>query len=354
MKLLPGMGRKQVLARLCHAAGVLPVLSRLRALARQDVRILAYHRVLESDNPGSFSFDRALISASAHAFREQMQYVRRRLHPMRFDELLACIDAGSRLPRNATLVTFDDGYDDNYQLAFPILRDLDMSAMFFVSTGHIDSGAPYAYDWLVHMVCTTSAARLRAPELDIDWDIPVGALQRQLLAAKLLDRVKLLDHQGQARLIERLEQTWNIPRAAGHGDCRPMQWNHLREMRAAGMEVGAHGVDHRMLAKMPEADMVQEIRLSKAALDRELGEPVEVMSYPVGGSDAFDGATIRAAREAGFRMACSYLSGTAQASEEERFSMRRLPVEREMDTSFFRAMVSLPEVFSYSSRSRIG
>ncbi|MET0813905.1 MAG: polysaccharide deacetylase family protein, partial [Pseudoxanthomonas sp.] len=155
MTLSSRAGRRQRLARRSHAAGLLPVLRRLRSALRHDLRILAYHRVLESADPEGFSFDTELISATGDQFREQMRAIKRDFHPMRFDQVLSCIDANRRLPKGAILVTFDDGYDDNYRIAYPILRELGMSAMFFVSTGHIDSGMPYAYDWLVHMICTT-------------------------------------------------------------------------------------------------------------------------------------------------------------------------------------------------------
>src|SRR3546814_3608060 len=80
-----------------------------------------------------------------------MQHLRDRFHPVSCREIVAALDGGPTLPRDAALVTFDDGYDDNHAIAFPILRDLGVPATFFVATGHIDSGLPYAYDWLVHM-----------------------------------------------------------------------------------------------------------------------------------------------------------------------------------------------------------
>jgi len=187
--------------------GMLPALQALRSACRHDLRILAYHRVLESEDPEGFSFDTELISASAERFRAQMDYIKRNFQPMRFDEVLSCIDADRRLPKGAILVTFDDGYDDNYHVAFPILRELGMSAMFFVSTGHIDSGSPYAYDWMVHMVCTTSAERLQAPELDIDWKLADSLPARREQASRLLDRLKSLDDAGQAGLVARLEMS---------------------------------------------------------------------------------------------------------------------------------------------------
>lgn len=226
--------------------------------------------------------------------------------------------------------------------------------MFFVSTGHIDSGDPYLYDWLVHMVCTTTARVLDAPELAAEWEIPVGLGERRALASTLLDRLKRLDDTGQGALIDRLEKEWNLPRGAGHVDCRPMTWDQLREMNRDGMEIGSHGVGHRMLAKLPAAQMTEEVVRSKSTIEREVGTPAQVISYPVGGYDAFDIETVDAVRSAGFRMACSYVSGSSEAAAGSRYSMRRLPVEREMDCAWFEAMVSVPELFSYSSRLRTG
>lgn len=347
-------GRRQLLARWCHRAGVLPLLGRMRLGPRDAVRVLAYHRVLESAEPDDFSFDTELISASARAFREQMEYLKRHFVPMSFAQVLDHLDRGRRIPRGAVLVTFDDGYDDNYRIAFPILRDLGMSAMFFVSTGHIDSGRPYAYDWLVHMVCSTPAARLQALELGVDWTLGEGLGERRVQASELLDRLKSLDDEGQSALIARLEREWDMPRDRGHPHCRPMTWDQLREMRAAGMEIGSHGVDHRMLAKLPRERMLAEVQGSKQALERELGAPVAVLSYPVGGPDAFDGDTVEAVRAAGFRMACSYVAGTRAIEATTLYSVPRLPVERQMDREWFEAMVAVPEVFSYSSRLRTG
>ncbi|MGY0798308.1 polysaccharide deacetylase family protein [Lysobacter sp. A286] len=347
-----GYGRRQALARLCHGAQVTAPLARLRTLLRDDLRILAYHRVLESADPAGFDFDVDLISASAERFYDQMAFLRRRFHPMRFDEVLERVEAGRPLPSRAVLVSFDDGYDDNHRVAFPILNDLGMSAMFFVSTGHVDSGLPFSYDWLVHMVCSIPAGRLSVPELALETPLPEGLDGRRQLVRKLLTRLKSLDDASQTALIARLEREWGIARTDGHPDCRPMNWDQLREMRDGGMEVGSHGVTHRMLAKLSIDDLVQELQGSKATLDRELGTSVEVLAYPVGGPDAFDAKVIETAREAGYRMACSYISGTNPVVRESRYALNRLPVERDMDAAWFESMVSLPEVFGFPSRRR--
>jgi peptidoglycan/xylan/chitin deacetylase (PgdA/CDA1 family) len=331
-----------------------PLLRKLRNASRSDLRVLAYHRVLESAEPQGFHFDAELISASAAAFREQMLHLRKHFSPMRFDEVLELFERGRALPRNAVLVSFDDGYDDNYRVAYPILRELGMSAMFFVSTGHIDSGRAYAYDWLVHMVCTTQAAWLKAPALGFDRALGTTLAERRAQAAELLERLKVLPAEYQAEFISRLETEWGMPRQYSPPDCRPMSWDQLREMHQNGMEVGSHGVHHNILAKLPHERMVAEVRESKATLDRELGVPVKALSYPVGGFGAFDQATETAVREAGFRMACSYISGAGKVNRDTLYALPRLSVERQMDQAWFEAMLAWPEIFAYASRLRTG
>ena len=347
-------GRRPRLARVLRRVGAMSLIGRLRAALRHDVRILAYHRVLESVEPEGFRFDLDLISASSDAFREQIAIVKRRCSPMRFDELIDRLDRGQSLPRRAVLITFDDGYDDNYRIAWPILRDAGVSAMFFVSTGHIESGRPYAYDWLTHMVCVTRAGRLQAPELGVDWPLPETLQGRRVLASRLLDRIKTLDAGAQQALIERLQREWLLSAQDGHPDCRPMTWTQLREMRDGGMEVGSHGVDHRMLAKMTPAAMREELVASKCAIERALGGEAQVISYPVGGYDAYDAAVMTAVRESGYRLGCSYRAGPESMRPESRYELQRIPVERDVGCDWFEGMLALPEVFCYRSRTRSG
>ena len=350
----PSAGLRPRVARVLRRAGALPLAVRLRAALCRDVRILAYHRVLETVLPADFRFDPDLVSASAEGFREQLRIVRRRFVPMRFDELLDHLDRGRSVPRRAVLLTFDDGYDDNHRVAYPLLREAGLSAMFFVSTGHIDSGRPFAYDWLVRMLCTVPDAHLEIPELRLSMPLSPDLRERRSLAACLLDRLKTLPAEAQQALIDRLQAQWSMPDDGGHPDCRPMTWAQLREMREGGMEIGSHGVRHRMLAKLPHDAMREELQASHATIARELGVAPLAVSYPVGGSDAYDEAVMRAAADAGYRIGCSYVTGAQSLRGGPGHGWRRIPVEREMDPAWFDAMLALPELFCYRSRTRIG
>ena len=350
----PLSSRRHMLASLLFRSRLVGGVSLLRSALVRDLRILAYHRVLSISDDEAFDFDLELISASASGFREQMALLKQRFNPIRFADVIEAFEHGKRLPARPVIVTFDDGYDDNYRVAYPILRELGMPATFFVSTGHIDSGLPYSYDWFVHMIARSSATRLQIRELEVDLPMPPSRMQRRELATELLDRMKWLDASVQAAVVARLEDDWSMPRQAGHADCRPMSWDQLREMHAGGMEIGSHGMWHSMLAKLSPEAMRAEVIDSKAALDRELDVPAQVLSYPVGGNDAFDENVIATAREAGYKLGCSYISGTSPMPASPEFELRRLPIERHMDLAWFASLVGIPEAFSYPTRHRLG
>jgi peptidoglycan/xylan/chitin deacetylase (PgdA/CDA1 family) len=73
------------------------------------------------------------------------------------------------------------------------------------------------------------------------------------------------------------------------------------ELAAAGVEIGAHSVDHAWLNRLAYNDVLDQLRRSKGVLEDMLGKPVTSMAYPYGQANA---QTIRAAREAGYELAC--------------------------------------------------
>jgi peptidoglycan/xylan/chitin deacetylase (PgdA/CDA1 family) len=347
-------GIRERLGELCYSAGLLSPLQRVRSWWHKDLRILAYHRVMALPDPDSYDFDLELISATPEGFREQMLLVKERYRPMRLSDVAAAIDAGHALPPDTVVITFDDGYDDNYHIAFPILQELGIPATFFVSTGHIDSGRPYAYDWLVHMILMTSASRLELPELGMDMPMPVGRAARRALATSVLDHMKEISALAQAGMIRRLEKEWRMPSdAAVPADCRPMTWDQLREMHAAGLEIGSHGVNHWMLSKLPLDELEREVRDSRDALLRELGPMPLLMSYPVGSNRAFDRQVIEVTRNAGFDVACSYISGTNPQPAANRYSLYRLAVERYIGKRWFAAMLTMPGLINHPTPAHL-
>src|SRR6266446_10029187 len=95
-----------------------------------------YHRL---GDPNSTDFNRNIFSCSAERFEEHVAYLKDRFEIIRLSRLLDVIRTGYRDKRPLALITFDDGYIDNYSIALPILRRYEASATFFLPTAFIGS-----------------------------------------------------------------------------------------------------------------------------------------------------------------------------------------------------------------------
>lgn len=122
------------------------------------VPILMYHYV-SIPPPGSDIYRRDL-SVSPTDFRAQMQYlVDNGYTTVTLEDLSLAITAKRELPSRPVIITLDDGYRDNYEHAFPILRELGLTATIFVATDFVDRGDPNYLSW--PMIAEMDAAGIR-------------------------------------------------------------------------------------------------------------------------------------------------------------------------------------------------
>ncbi len=344
-------GRRERLATLCDRWRLLPLLRRARAGFRHDLRILAYHRIAPLIDADRFDFDVELLSADAEGFRAQMRHLRDSYTPLRFRDVLALRDAGREPPRDAVIVTFDDGYDDNHDVALPILRELGVPATFFISTGHIDSNLPYAFDWVAHAILLAPVGRLQLHQPELGLDLGESRAARRAVVAKVLDRLKALDGRAQQDAMDAISSHCKVGPARPSANSRPMSWGQVRALHAAGMEVGSHGVQHRMLAKLDADGIEHELAVSRDRIAQETGQAPISLAYPVGGVDAYDERVIGIARRLGYRVACSYQPGVNPLVSADWHALRRIAVERDTSAAMFAARLAMPELFGNRPRS---
>jgi peptidoglycan/xylan/chitin deacetylase (PgdA/CDA1 family) len=106
-----------------------------------------------------------------------------------------------------------------------------------------------------------------------------------------------------------------------------MTWDQVRSLHQRGFDVGAHTQTHADLGKISGHDARDEIRGSKAELERQLGAPVELFAYPYGGWDNLTEANREQVKAAGFRCCCSAVGGINAAGTDP-FLLRRIPISR--------------------------
>jgi len=339
-------GKRDIAAGVLGALGITRAVQALGPSPAGSVAILAYHRVFDVPEEDAYPFDIELISASVDAFRRQMDYVARHFRPITFATLLAHLDRGEPPPPRALVVTFDDGFADNYHSAFPVLRERGIPATIFVSTGFIDRQENFWYERVANAVLASRSGRGELPggeALVLGPDIAA----RRPAVKRVLSALKQMPDDERRRQVARLVAQFD-PAGRCDGDPRsgPLTWDHVREMSAAGIEFGSHSVDHPILSRVDDEGIRREFTESRARIEAVTGRAVQVVAYPVGGPDAFDGRVKAAAREAGYRLGISYVTGYENTATWDPFAIRRLHVERYTGEPLFRAMLAMPATFA--------
>lgn len=341
------IGRRQFVANLFGRLGAVRLIGEFRTRFSGEVPILAYHRVLDIQDENSFPFDIELVSASVAAFTAQMKYVKDNYRPTSFATLLQYLDCGESPPPGTLVVTFDDGFYDNYHNAFPVLKEFDIPATIFLSTGYIDNQETYWYEKLCYAVMTTTAQSVAIPETG---PIQIGgnvASRRNAMKA-LISRLKQVPDELRLTLLDQLYYQL-LPDQRHIADLRsgPMTWKQIREMSAHRIEFGSHSVSHPILSMLDDTKLKYEMEHSKFQIEAMLDKPVQAIAYPVGGEGSFNNRVRAAAKSAGYRLGLTYISGLEKPKAWDAYALRRLHVERYVDSQYFKAMLSVPELFAY-------
>lgn len=343
------IGKRKLAATLLGRVGAVRATAALRTKFSKAVTILAYHRVLDIAEEDSFPFDIELVSASVSAFTSQMQYVKQHFTPMSFASLLQCLDCGEPPPPGAVIITFDDGFADNYYNAFPVLKKFNIPATIFLSTGYIDSQEIFWYEKLSYAVMTASPCTLAIPQTEI-IHIDGSAMSRRCAIKALMRRLQRVpDHERLAMLEDLFTQLSISHRNISDSRSGPMTWQQILEMSTNRIEFGSHGVSHPVFSMLDTTKLQFELTHSKQQIEAKLDKPVQVMAYPVGGEDAFNNKVRAAVKSAGYRLGVSYISGIEHPKHWDAYALRRLHVERYVDLSYFKAMLAMPTLFAYES-----
>lgn len=332
--------KKAIAARWLSRSGVLPLLAKM--LPWSGVFVLNYHRI--GDGHASL-FDQGLWSADADAFAEQIRFLKSELDIISPADLPSVL--GKRRGRYGML-TFDDGYRDNHDIAFPILKSERVPATFFVATGFIDNPVVPWWDEIAWMVRSSTCDSIAIPEwLNGSPTLAFDSPDRELGVRTLLRAYKAMPGDRTNAFLEA------IARATGSGRCDVdsgrrmwMSWDMLRSMQTAGMTIGGHTVNHPILARASADAQRAEIFGCGERLANELGYPMRYFSYPVGGLNAFDEVTRSILHEAGVLYAFSYYGGFRRFDAWDDYDLRRVAVEPYVTPEWFRSIVSVPTLFA--------
>lgn len=331
-------GGSSLKRRLLHLAHKVGALRAGRELWRRSLTVLNYHRIDEPARPGFDSF-KPNVSASASEFARQMEYVSKWFRVISLADLVAWLDGRQELPPYAALITFDDGYLDNYTTAFPILQKYGLPALIFLTTGHIGTDKPFYWDLAAYCFCHTTDTQLLFP----DGNLVRFSTQeeREEACRHWVESLKVIPESEKQRWVDRLADALDVSIPAGHFQSLMMNWDQVREMHRSGIDFGAHTVDHPILTRVSFEEACQQIRASKSRVEEEIDTEVLGFAYPNGQVVDVDPRIEQAVADSGIRAAFTLLPGPTSLTEvrQNQYAIRRIFISHRHSLPMFAAQL---------------
>lgn len=314
--------------------------------SRPALTILNYHRVVE---PGAAAgLDGHMISASPEGFEWQMAFLRQHFELLTPEEIVTRLALGHALPSNAALVTFDDGYRDNFEQAYPILQRRGIPAIVFLITGLIDTMGRMWWDEAAALVFATPLEWAKIPGVG---ELSLRTREERLWACERLRRfLTPLTEESRQEMLEVLQRELKGG-PCDSGERLFLTWNEVREMRWGGVGFGAHTHTHPILTHMHKERAAWEVAVSKKIVERELGQPVQWFAYPGGRRGNFDEHTQEMLKRQGIKLALTLLYGSNPPGQLDLLALRRIHIDSD-DRWVFAAKAS-GALERIASRSKI-
>jgi peptidoglycan/xylan/chitin deacetylase (PgdA/CDA1 family) len=336
MVLIPN--KREFLANRLRDCGVIRLIE--ASARRRALLVLTYHRIA---NPASSEDYGPIFSASPEALEQTLRALKISHKIVNMAELVSLAESGFQVDEPVALVTFDDGYRDNFTAALPILRDLKIPATFFLTTGFLEGASLPWWDRIARIVRRSKVERLTLDQpMPVIVDLRNTPRDQAVFEVVRAYRDSPVDDEEAyfAALEDRAEIHVDVEESA-RGQF--LTWGEVRAAADSGIDIGAHGQTHRRLSWLSEAEQRQELERSRAILQSHLNREILALAYPYGWFGAFDATTERLARETGYRVAFSAGEGVNRSGRTNPFAIRRIGIGFADSPALLRARWTLLE-----------
>lgn len=318
---------RRAIANLYHWSGL------YKTRHNRKVLVLMYHRVLpettareEWVQPGMY--------VTPQVFEMQIRFLKDRFKIISFADLLDGTDSASTNENEARcLITFDDGWHDNYSHAFPILRKYDIPATIFIPTSYIGTEKFFWPDRLNYLIKTLyspqySSQRLTLfDKMEIANRLPMDAKKSRPAIDAVIEELKQRSEEEILELIDESMATLNLspPKQRAF-----LNWDEIEEMSQNSIAFGSHSLTHKILTTISLNEAEVEITESMRALIEKKVNLAPVFCYPNGNNNSKIRELVS---KCGYKAAVTTEYGFASNDPETRFEMKRIGIHNDITST---------------------
>jgi peptidoglycan/xylan/chitin deacetylase (PgdA/CDA1 family) len=275
---------QKLIAVVIYYSGVIKI---LRLLGRNYAKVIVFHSIadVESDFVKGTN-----VWTSAAKFAKHLHYIRKRYRVISLQDLVSSLRSG-RIPKNSIVITFDDGFADNFHVAYPLLRQYQIPATIFLVTDCIENKQPIWIQELCYLISKVGSQKIAekldavAKELNGPQFNPTNSSKRKLGLNKALEEYLAFAVKKEMRgeILTRLYSDFTIQKEKVLSQNEIfLNWDQVKQMQQNGITFGNHGASHTPLSALPSSEQKNEIQQSKHIIEERLGESFLPFSYPFG------------------------------------------------------------------------
>jgi len=304
-----------------------------RFSTRADWAILMYHRVTNPEDSGN-EFIQPGMKVDRNIFDEQMSFLKNSYSIISLNSLINTL-RNDQIPHKKTIViTFDDGWRDNYLYAYPVLCKYGIPATIFLTTDFIGTDNIF---WFAKMGFLYEEFRLHKDKFssfigkikESFGDLLYPDLEKWNAAEALPDRDRFIEFLKQldTNIIQRIVDEFLRERAASidshSGKCLMLNWDEVLQMSLNNIEFGSHGSTHRIMTRLDLSEARKELAESKKTIEKRINCRISAFAYPNGD---YSSNIEKLTEEAGYDCGLATHGHDDEGTGIHLFSLRRINV----------------------------
>ena len=263
--------------------------------------ILCYHGVVPDEVAADSQGHGNLVSVSE--FSEQMSLLAQTMTPIYPSALENWLNGSGDLPSNPMLITFDDGYRNNFVHAAPILLKFGIPAIFFPTVSHIGTNRLLWTTEVYRSILLWPSAMVPLPD-GSTIAVPANDLQkRRLLAGWVREYCKTLDGELKDQYLLHLREADLPPLGCHEVEMFSfLSWEETAWLYSVGFTIGSHTMDHSILTRIGRDSLRSELEGSREHLEKHLGASCTAIAYPNGGRADYSPQVLSDVAQAGYKL----------------------------------------------------
>lgn len=294
-------------------------------LSEDGLAIFLFHGVINKNKGGVRNYTKKHLEKDF--FYRFLLELKKQGYPLSMDEVMDHYKTDKPFPPRSFAVTFDDGFENNYSIAAPILKELKLPATFYVTTGFIEQNQMSWIDCVEYCLDLTPKGKLYLP-----WSRSASIFEN------IEDKIRLLNH-----IRSRVKPDPSIDVEALVGDifsqCRipaieqnddpldlKMSWEQVKELASdRNFIVGGHSHRHVNLAFLESSERETEIAVSIDLLEQRAGIRCRHYSYPEGMDYCYSDEVIQVLKNHGI-VCCPTAEEGINNGDNDLFHLKRMMV----------------------------